>query len=193
LIAYGQSNSKSIAWYQYGNQKELDDSPNERKESLQIEIDLDQIRSIKTWGLEKKKGYLGKLINFHDQDFSVINQDKSLIMVMEAQIGRNWFPIEFWGVSDCGQSYTFPLELKSKSYVEFDVPIHEGDYETQLRLKLFTGLEFLYSRPFKGVIYLEKLEKTTDSEKIKYEYLDGLELNELGAIMNIYKSVVLKN
>lgn len=79
-------------------------------------------------------------------------QDAQIIMIQEAKDENgDWKPIEFWQHSWCGNSYAFE-KLLPNTIVIAKIFKYDGDFETDIRLKLKNGNHIIYSDSFKGKI-----------------------------------------
>ena len=96
-------------------------------------------------------------------------QDEAVYMIYEAQDSTgNWRPIENWFFTHfCGNSY-YELVFKPQSYIISKVVKYEGDYETNLRLKVRNFDHVMYSNAFRGTINYEQLN---DSSFVVYSNL----------------------
>jgi hypothetical protein len=75
-----------------------------------------------------------------------------VIMIQEAKDEHGvWRPIEFWQYSWCGNSYHEEVLLPNNIAI-VKVLKYDGDFETELRLKLKSDNTIIYSDSFKGKI-----------------------------------------
>lgn len=112
-------------------------------------------------------------------------QDGRVIMIQEAKDENGvWKPIEFWRYSWCGNSYgaegLLPNALAVVKVFKYD-----GDFETEIRLKLKNGDKIIYSDSFKGTINKSQFELPADFKENYLarraddkEYLDRIFLNK---------------
>jgi hypothetical protein len=104
------------------------------------------------------------LINNTIDTVSIQMQDFSYICVLQGLTkGGQWFPVQFWKFSTCGNSYIdkhFPPKT-ANSFIT-TIP-NRGDFETKLRFKLLGTDKFYYSNEFIGKInYCEFVEDSTN-------------------------------
>jgi hypothetical protein len=79
-------------------------------------------------------------------------QNGRVIMIQEAKDEHGvWRPIEFWQYSWCGNSYHEEVLLPNNIAI-VKVLKYDGDFETELRLKLKSDNTIIYSDSFKGKI-----------------------------------------
>jgi hypothetical protein len=127
--------------------------------------------------IDQKDFFTAYLVNTESKIFNCKRQDGSLIMIQEAKDENGiWAPIEHWVYSWCGNSYFDPLKLESGHYATFPVKRYSGSYKTEIRLKLHTGTEVIYSDSFTGSINRNQFKKevSEQSEFNRYNanYLD---------------------
>ena len=93
------------------------------------------------------------IINNSLDTVSVQLQDYSFICILQGlSKGGQWFPIQYWKLSNCGNSFTkkyFPPGIANSFITR--IP-KNGDYETKLRFKLLGTNKFYYSNEFTGKI-----------------------------------------
>lgn len=108
------------------------------------------------------------VINNTADTVSIQMQDWSFICILQGLTkGGQWFPIQYWTFSKCGNSY-YDKEFPPKIANSFITTIpNKGDYETKLRFKLLGSDKFYYSNEFMGKInYCDFVEGNTN-------YTDG--------------------
>ena len=91
-------------------------------------------------------------------------QDWSYICLLQGLTkGGQWFPIQYWRFSTCGNSY-YDKHFPPKTANSFITTIpNKGDYETKLRFKLLGIDKFYYSNEFTGKInYCDFVEDSTN-------------------------------
>ena len=141
------------------------------KSGLQILVDTNQIMAIDLGYYEippppplngennsfTKNTYLVQALNVYvvnssEQITHVDHQDARLIMIQEAkdEFG-NWRPIEFWRHHRSGTPYG-TIELHPDQFVISKILRYNGEFETNIRLKLKNGKHTVYSEPFRGTI-----------------------------------------
>jgi hypothetical protein len=103
------------------------------------------------------------IINNSNDTVPIQMQDWSFICVLQAKSkSGQWYPIQFWRFSDCGNSYYlkhFPPKTANSFITKLP---DEGDYKTKLRYKLLGADKFYYSNEFEGKInYCEFVEDST--------------------------------
>lgn len=104
------------------------------------------------------------IINNSKDTVTIQMQDWSFICVLQAKtIGEQWYPIQYWSFSTCGNSYYFKhFPPKTANSFVTKLP-NEGDYKTKLRYKLLGADKFFYSNEFDGRInYCEFVEDSTN-------------------------------
>lgn len=104
------------------------------------------------------------VINNTTDTVSIQMQDWSYICVLQGLTkGGQWFPIQYWRFSTCGNSYhdkRFPPKT-ANSFIT-TIP-NKGDYETKFRFKLLGTDKFYYSNEFTGKInYCDFVEDSTN-------------------------------
>lgn len=126
------------------------------------------------------------ILNPTKQPLYLVSQDMRIIMIQEAKNEKGeWLPIEYWRYSDCGNSYGL-IQVNSGQAVIANMYKYAGDFETELRVKLKSGKNSIYSKPFKGRInkkqfnYSQELEDLVGKHDGKYdlERLNAVFLNE---------------
>ncbi|MEN0047133.1 MAG: hypothetical protein AAF806_08760 [Bacteroidota bacterium] len=88
----------------------------------------------------------GILMNYHKESEYIMVEDRRLVMVLEAKVDNNWIPIKYHLPASCGNSYR-GIELEHGYSMEFSIPDYSGSSIIQIRLKLCTGRELIYSEP----------------------------------------------
>lgn len=104
------------------------------------------------------------IINNSKDTVTIQMQDWSFICVLQAKTkGGQWYPIQYWRFSTCGNSYYFKhFPPKTANSFVTKLP-NEGDYKTKLRYKLLGADKFFYSNEFDGRInYCEFVEDSTN-------------------------------
>lgn len=112
-------------------------------------------------------------------------QDGRVIMIQEAKDENGeWKPIEFWRYSWCGNSYGAE-RLLPKTLAIVKVFKYDGDFETEIRIKLKNGNKIIYSESYKGRINKSQFELPPDIKENflarrldDKEYLDRIFLNK---------------
>lgn len=157
---------KPRTWYRYQKPKKINRKKLKNLEKkLTIEFDFKD----KAIDKDKMEYFTGYLINNTEHTDTIFQQDRSLIMIMEAKdTSDNWLPVECWFWSPCGNSYFRPLILEKSNAVSFEVPIYTGAIKTQFRLKLLSFDTLIYSKPFEGTISKEQLYEVIDFEKTSF-------------------------
>lgn len=93
------------------------------------------------------------IINNSEYTVTVQMQDWLFICVLQAKArNEQWYPIEYWRLSTCGNSYyrkTF-LPMTANSFITAR-PV-EGNFKTKLRYKILGSDKFFYSNEFDGRI-----------------------------------------
>lgn len=103
------------------------------------------------------------IINNTTDKVSIQLQDMSYICILQGLTkGGQWFPIQYWKFSTCGNSY-YDKRFAPKAANSFIATIpNEGNYETKLRFKLLGTDKFYYSNIFDGKIdYCDFVEDST--------------------------------
>lgn len=103
------------------------------------------------------------IINNTTDTVSIQMQDWSYICILQGLTkGGQWFPIQYWRFSTCGNSY-YDKHFPPKTVNSFITTIpKKGDYETKLRFKLLGIDKFYYSNEFTGNInYCDFVEDST--------------------------------
>lgn len=111
-------------------------------------------------------------------------QDGRVTMIQEAKDENGvWRPIEFWRYSWCGNSYG-ALKLIPNKLAVVKVFKYDGDFETEIRLKLRNNGKVIYSDSYKGRINKSQFELPPDiresylAKRLKDKtYLDKIFLN----------------
>jgi hypothetical protein len=104
------------------------------------------------------------IINNTTDTVSIQMQDWSYICVLQGlSKGGQWFPIQYWRFSTCGNSY-YDKHFPPKTANSFIMTIpNKGDYVTKLRFKLLGTDKFYYSNEFTGNInYCDFVEDSTN-------------------------------
>ena len=104
------------------------------------------------------------IINNTADTVSIQMQDWSYICILQGLTkGGQWFPIQYWRFSKCGNSYS-DKQIPPKIANSFITTIPNiGDYETKLRFKLLGSDRFYYSNEFTGKInYCDFVEGSTN-------------------------------
>jgi hypothetical protein len=104
------------------------------------------------------------IINNSRDTVTIQMQDWSFICVLQAKTkGGQWYPIQYWRFSTCGNSYGFKkFPPKTANSFITELP-NKGDYLTKLRYKLLGENKYYYSNEFEGKInYCEFVEDSTD-------------------------------
>jgi hypothetical protein len=98
------------------------------------------------------------VVNLSENITHLDHQDARLIMIQEAkdELGI-WRPIEFWRHHRSGTSYG-TVELHPNQYVITKILRYDGEFETDIRLKLKNGRDIIYSEPFRGTININQFE-----------------------------------
>lgn len=90
----------------------------------------------------------------------VEEQDLSIILIQEARDKDGiWKPIEYWRPSWCGNSYS-TLIIPPNHFLGTKIVRYDGDFETDLRVKVRSGNQIVYSNTFKGKINRSQFELT---------------------------------
>jgi hypothetical protein len=114
-----------------------------------------------------KKAYPVFIINETNSKQLLELEDAQAMMIQEAKNEKGeWLPIEAWMYSDCGNSY-YSLVLEPRQYVFTRIKQYDGDFETELRVKMQNGDSFIYSNTFKGLIHKSQLANAADVTKIR--------------------------
>lgn len=114
-----------------------------------------------------KKAYPVFIINETNSKQLLELEDGQVMMIQEAKNENgDWLPIEAWMYSDCGNSY-YSLLLEPRQYGFTRIKQYDGDFETELRLKMQNGDSFIYSNTFKGRIHKSQLANPEDVAKIR--------------------------
>lgn len=66
-----------------------------------------------------------------------------------------WHPIEHQGIIGCGVG-TWILQIHPNEYGVFLMPIYEGNYATELRVRFKNGVNIFVSKPYRGRISYEQ-------------------------------------
>lgn len=83
-------------------------------------------------------------------------------MIQEARDEEgNWRPIEFWNYSDCAHSYG-AIGILPNNCVVAKVLKYQGDFETEIRVKLRNGNKVFYSNSFVGSINIKQFDLPED-------------------------------
>lgn len=154
-------------------------------------FEIDSIATAKAYEewLNEPKVYIQSIpvfiYNASDDTAYLNHQDGRIIMIQEAKDERGqWKPIELWRYSWCGNSYAaqglLPNYLAIVTIFKYD-----GDFETDIRLKLRNGKEVIYSDSFRGKINKSQFELPRDivenvlpHKPDKKRYINRLFLNE---------------
>ena len=158
-----------FAWYETGKPERLRNADSRKNpKTIFFRFFTEQpARNLKAKGFiwmdnHPKDHFVAHLVNNMEEDISIERQDGSLMMIQEALNKEGeWQPIEFWVPSGCGNSYFYPLTLKSQHYIMFPVKKYKGNYSTKIRLKWRNGEKVIYSRPFEGSIDEVQFQKET--------------------------------
>ena len=104
------------------------------------------------------------IINNTTDTVSIQMQDMSYICILQGLTkGGQWFPIQYWKFSTCGNSY-YDKAFAPKTANSFIATIpKEGTYKTKLRFKFLCTDKFYYSNEFDGKIdYCDFVEDNTN-------------------------------
>lgn len=154
-------------------------------------FELDSIATVKTYEVWKQRprNYIQAIpvfIHNPTKDTLLLDQqDGRVIMIQEAKDENGqWKPIEFWRYSWCGNSYGAEVLLPNTVAI-VKIFKYEGDFETEIRLKLKNGNDIIYSDSFKGKINKSQFNLPRDVKEIylsrkneNKEYLDRIFLNK---------------
>jgi hypothetical protein len=108
------------------------------------------------------------IINNTADTVSIQMQDWSYICILQGLTkGGQWFPIQYWRFSTCGNSYHYK-QFAPRTANSFITTIpNSGEYETRLRFKLLGTDKFYYSNEFIGKInYCEFVEDSMSYKDI---------------------------
>ena len=155
------------------------------------EFEFDSIATAKTYDKWKQRprNYIQAIPVFiHNPSKDTIyldQQDGRVIMIQEAKDENGqWKPIEFWRYSWCGNSYG-AVGLLPNTVAIVKIFKYEGDFETEIRLKLKNGNDIIYSDSFKGKINKSQFDLPSDIKENYLarklddkEYLDRIFLNK---------------
>ncbi len=123
-------------------------------EQMSCSIERSRFKHLSDWSGNENtfKALVGYIINETPEIKKVFRQDEDLYVIQEAQDSQGfWCPIEYWSYAWCGVSYSW-AHLEPGEYLAFRVPVYEGNFKTQLRLKLNNGNTIYHSEPFIGSI-----------------------------------------
>tara|TARA_R110001583_G_scaffold136677_3_gene288449 strand:- start:94 stop:924 length:831 start_codon:yes stop_codon:yes gene_type:complete len=153
------------------------------------EFEIDETKTDSLYNIWKtRKGNYIKAFpvfirNISNDSIQIDHQDGQVFVIQEAKDNDGiWHPIEYWRFSDCGNSYAKsvigPNELIIIKKIKY-----KGTFQTELRLKLKTENNIIYSRAFKGSINKEQFDvlniDSWSKRKIDdKEYLDRILLNK---------------
>lgn len=103
------------------------------------------------------------IVNNTKDRVTIQMQDWSYFCVLQAKTkNNNWYPIEYWQFSTCGNSYFFkhfPPNTANSFITELP---KRGNYSTKLRFKLLGKNKYYYSNEFNGKIdYCQFVEDST--------------------------------
>lgn len=102
---------------------------------------------------------------------SISKQDGHLYLIQEARNNKNkWKPIEYWLYSWCGNSYSGE-KLGTQKIMKTETTAYAGNFETEIRFKLESGLKTYYSNTLTGRISSEQFI-VSDSVKKKSNFLN---------------------
>ena len=176
-----ETNTKQ-AWYETGIERPIDEKITtstkgklyfEFHTSLQPKIlNSDHFYTIQKFPKEYFTSYL---VNTTDTTIVVRRQDGSVMMIQEAQDSAGtWTPIEHWQYSGCGNSYFDPLRIEPKHYVMIPIKKYQGDFNTDIRLKLMLGDQIFYSDSFQGSVDKNQFKSdSTKSQMFGFSYLEN--------------------
>jgi hypothetical protein len=121
-----------------------------------------------------KDYFTSYLINTTDTTIVVSRQDGSVMMIQEAKDSAGkWTPIEYWQHSGCGNSYFNPLHIEKNQYVMIPIKKYQGDFKTEMRLKLSCQNQIIYSDSFQGSVNKNQFKSDLDNSKLfGLSYLD---------------------
>lgn len=134
----------------------------------------------------KENYFIAQLVNPSKKKIHPL-KDLTLFMIQEAKDSLgNWQAVETFSPSGCGNSYSTVLELKKNHSISIPIPKFQGEYQTELRLKLRIYDEVIYSEPYKGTISYSQLnfsktDRTLD-ENIFTKYWER-KINRKGQIL----------
>lgn len=120
--------------------------------------------------------------NTSKDTLNIDNQDGALFLIQEAKNKMgNWQPIEYWRYSICGNSYGY-TSLGSNDILIIKKVKYQGEFETEMRLKLRINNKLFYSKPFKGSINIEQfdlknLDDFTKKRLKNKDYINHIFLN----------------
>lgn len=106
----------------------------------------------RTEAFGENAGFQVYLVNNGREDVRFDAQDSRLNIVREARDTEgNWHAIEYLPRSWCGNSY-HTVKLPAGKAWKFVAPRYNGDFETELRFRLDTDSDPIYSNVFTGWI-----------------------------------------
>ncbi len=110
------------------------------------------------------------VVNSSEKTAHLDHQSARLIMIQEAkdELGV-WRPIEFWKYHRSGTPYG-TIELTPDQFVISKILKYDGEFETDIRLKLKNGKHIIYSAPFRGTINTNQFN-LPDSFYERQEYM----------------------
>lgn len=160
------------AWYETSKVMDIDTSKVDLKHGqiyFQFETS-EQPKHLKddkfTWLKNFPEDYfVSYLVNTTDSTINIKRQDGSIMAIQEAKNeSGKWDPIEYWVHSGCGNSYFDPMRLTPNSYAMIPIRKYEGDFKTEMRLKIKNGKQVFYSSTFEGSINKSQFRKETEKQ-----------------------------
>ncbi|WOI23215.1 hypothetical protein [Nonlabens ulvanivorans] len=117
------------------------DSIESNKEDFEVLISKDSIKGIEIY-----------IKNISNDSIELQTQRGSLFLIQEAknELG-DWKPIEYWLYSDSGSAYSHII-LEKGEIVKSISNSYEGEFETEIRIKLYTSDKVYYSNSINSFI-----------------------------------------
>jgi len=114
----------------------------------------DEFKLIAELNIEKISVFIQ---NNSTNSVSISHQDNSIYILQEAKDENGiWKPIEYWESSDCGNSFG-GIEIKPNEVIETKSNKYQGNFKTEIRIKLSANDKVFYSNSLNGTINPNKL------------------------------------
>ena len=148
------------------------DSIPRNQKSLSILISKDSTKGIEIY-----------IKNTSKDSLEIQTQRGSLFIIQEAknELGE-WKPIEYWLYSDSGSAYSH-ITLKKEEIVKTITRSYEGELNTEIRVKLYTGDKVYYSNSIRSNIHPSQFMLPAIVMKYRMSYI----LKDLGGKELLYK------
>lgn len=114
------------------------------------------------WWMKYYKSYPVFIVNRKDTLSLIGLQDGSVMAIQEAKDSNGaWQPVEYWVHSWCGNSY-YDIKLYKNEFILVKIPIYQGIFKTELRLRVSIKGKIIYSNSFWGSVNPAQFQKPAE-------------------------------